>query len=98
MSPVERLLREAPSPTVTDPAALSCVAAILRAEKASAPTEAGALNADLPTGADQREVASGNSVPRILAIARIWSRRRHADHADAFTPRLGTGGFTHTTG
>ena len=29
MTPVERLLQEAPTPTVTDPMALSCVAAIL---------------------------------------------------------------------
>jgi len=55
MTPVERLLREAPSPEITDPAALARVAAILRAQKENAPTEVGALNADLPT--TEREVA-----------------------------------------
>jgi len=58
VTPVERLLREAPSPTVTDPAALSRVAAVLRAPTASAPdTKPRALSADLPTGITQQEVA-----------------------------------------
>jgi hypothetical protein len=58
VTPVERLLREAPSPTATDPAALSRVAAILRAQKADAPgTKPRASNADLPTVTIQREVA-----------------------------------------
>ncbi len=57
MTPVERLLREAPSPTVTDPAALSRVAAVLRAQKANAPAETEAHTADLHPDATQREVA-----------------------------------------
>jgi hypothetical protein len=36
MTPVERLLGEAPSPTVSDPAALARVAAILRAHMSPA--------------------------------------------------------------
>jgi hypothetical protein len=58
MSPVERLLREAPSPTITDSAALERVAAVLRAGRAERPrSKPRALDADLPTTTTQREVA-----------------------------------------